>query len=45
VTVQNREPCRALREDLEVVPLGTPHDVENTPDVLDGNVLVEEIAH
>ena len=34
-----------LREHLEDVPVGTPHHLANTPDVLGWNVLVEEVAH
>jgi hypothetical protein len=45
VRQKSAESVVSLGEHLEDVPVGTPHHLTNTPDVLSWNVLVEEVAH
>ena len=42
---QLREPLVALRQDLEDVPVGPAHDLEDLSDVGVGNRFVEQVAH
>jgi hypothetical protein len=36
---------RALGQNLERVPLGFPHDIEDRPDELQRDVFVKQVAH